>query len=269
MKIRPFLKWAGSKYASLEIILSSFPKAHRYIEPFAGSAAVFLNTHFENNVLAEENADVINLFSFIKTEGQAFINYCEQFFTLKNNNKEQYYLLREEFNVCVELRKRAALFLYLNRHGYNGLCRYNSSGKYNVPFGRYKAPVFPRNALEIFYEKSQNTELKHADFRITFAKAKKGDLIYCDPPYVPLQQTSNFTAYTDKQFGEQEQIMLAELAKDCASRGITVVISNHDTEFTRHYYKEGKILSFPVQRHISCKPSMRKSVSELIAIFAS
>ena len=159
------------------------------------------------------------------------------------------------------------MFLYLNRHGYNGLCRYNQKGIYNVPFGRYKKPYFPHAEMLCFHQKSQNTTFLHGDFRHTFSKAKPGDLIYCDPPYAPLQQISNFSSYTNKKFGEQEQIDLAELAIHAVSRGITVVISNHDTAFTRHHYRFSEIKSFPVRRSISCNPENRIAVQELLAIF--
>lgn len=268
MKIRPFLKWAGSKYSSLDAILSSFPNAERLIEPFAGSAVISLNTDFDSYILGEENKDIINIFQHLQQEGDCFINYCEAYFCKENNTPEQYYFFRNQFNSSTHLKERAALFLYLNRHGYNGLCRYNQKGIYNVPFGRYVKPYFPRLEMKHFHIKSQNAELTNADFRVTFAKAKKGDVIYCDPPYVPIAQKSNFSSYTQNQFGEEEQILLANLAVDCASRGITVIISNHDTAFTRYHYRHGKIKTFSVKRHISCQVQNRKRVKELLAIFS-
>lgn len=267
IKIKPYLKWAGSKYRCLDTIMASFPKADRLIEPFTGSAAVFMNADYPLYVLAEENQDLINLFQFIRQEGISFIEYCESFFCLTNNQSQCYYQLRKQFNLCSDRRERAALFLYLNRHGYNGLCRYNQKGIYNVPFGRYKKPYFPRLEMLYFHQKSQHATFMHGDFRQTFATAKHGDLIYCDPPYAPLPQSSNFSSYTDKKFGETEQIALAELARDCANRGITVIISNHDTSFTRHHYRHGEIKSFPVKRLISCHAENRMEVQELLAIF--
>jgi len=267
IKKRPFLKWAGGKYRCLEYILPCFPKGKRLIEPFAGSGVIFLNAHYEQYTLADTNHDLIDLYQCIQKEGCSFIDYCEQLFTLKNNSNERYYQLRTHFNQCTESRQRAALFLYLNRHGYNGLCRYNLKGKYNVPFGRYKKPYFPRKEMLNFHLKSQIATVVCADFHESFINAEIGDVIYCDPPYVPLNQSSNFSAYTHQKFGEKEQITLAKLAIDTSKRGIPVVISNHDTPFTRFYYQSSEIKSFSVRRSISCNGKKRHFIQELLAIF--
>lgn len=266
-KIRPFLKWAGGKFRCVETILGLFPMANKLIEPFTGSGAVFINSDFQHYLLAEENKDLVALFRCLQGEGEGFINYCAQFFSGENNCAEQYYKLRQQFNQSTDQRQRSALFLYLNRHGYNGLCRYNQSGLYNVPFGLYRKPYFPRQEMNYFYQKSKEAQFIQNDFRDTFALAKSGDLIYCDPPYVPLSSSAKFTSYTDKQFLEKDQIDLAQLAKESAKQGITVIISNHDTEFTRYHYRHSEIVSFPVKRHISCQAEMRQQAQELIAIF--
>ncbi|KTD22126.1 DNA adenine methylase [Legionella lansingensis] len=268
IKIKPFLKWAGNKYQCIETILSSLPPAKRLIEPFTGSGAIFMNSDYPSYLLAEKNADLVRLFKFLQHEGAVFIDYCARFFSSKNNCETRYYYFREKFNRTKDLRYRAALFLYLNRHGYNGLCRYNQQGFYNVPFGRYSKPYFPRLEMDYFYQKSQRAQFVSADFRHTFAQAEVGDLIYCDPPYVPLSSSANFSSYINKKFKEIDQIELADLAVESAARGITVIISNHDTEFTRHHYRQGKIISFSVPRFISCQASNRRAAQELVAIFS-
>ena len=93
------------------------------------------------------------------------------------------------------------------------------------------------------------------------------DVIYCDPPYVPLQQCSNFSAYTGKKFTEAEQIALVNCAVDAVKRGVTVIISNHDTPWTREHYAAAEVQSFPVRRLINCKTNQRLPVQELVAIF--
>lgn len=266
-KIRPFLKWAGNKYRCLAPILQSLPPAERLVEPFAGSGAIFMNSDYSHYLLGEGNHDLIELFEQLQREGESFITYCEQFFSPLNNHPNQYYELRREFNHCTDRKRRAAIFLYLNRHGYNGLCRYNLSGGYNVPFGQYKKPYFPRQEMKQFHQKSQLASFTRGDFRETFTQSRPGDVIYCDPPYAPRSQSSNFSSYIDKKFGEQEQIILADLAQTYANLGTTVVISNHDTAFTRHHYRHAKIKSFPVMRSISCQAHNRLPVKELVAIF--
>ncbi len=264
---RPFLKWAGNKYRCLQHILLSLPPSSRLIEPFVGSAAVFLNTSYPDYLLGEANRDLVDLFHLVQQEGDDFISYCRSFFTKDNNESSAYYDIRQQFNACQNKRQRAAMFLYLNRHGYNGLCRYNQTGGYNVPFGRYAIPYFPHKEMQAFHQKSQKATIIHSDFRQTFKKAKSGDVIYCDPPYAPIKQSSNFSSYTDTQFGEAEQVILAELARNAAHKGMTVIISNHDTDFTRYHYRDSHIQSFSVKRHISCKKNDRKPAKELLAVF--
>ncbi|HHF7349467.1 TPA: Dam family site-specific DNA-(adenine-N6)-methyltransferase [Legionella feeleii] len=268
IKTKPFLKWAGSKFRCIETILNSLPAAERLIEPFTGSGAIFVNSHYKNYLLAEENSDLIALFTCLQKEGEVFIDYCARFFVSENNCASKYYQLREEFNQSTDTRLRAALFLYLNRHGYNGLCRYNRRGLYNVPFGRYSKPYFPRLEMIHFQQKSHSAQFVQGDFRQTFAQARTGDLIYCDPPYVPLSASANFASYTNKKFNEADQIDLAQLAMESATRGITVVISNHDTPFTRHHYRNSQMISFPVNRFISCQGNKRHPAQELVAVFS-
>lgn len=266
-KIRPFLKWAGSKYNCLNEIITSLPHGSRLIEPFAGSGVVFMNTDYSSYILGESNPDLINIFTTLKKEGEHFIDYCRQYFSPEFNCKEQYYELRAEFNSLKNSNKKSALFLYLNRHGFNGLCRYNSKGIYNVPFGLYSKPYFPHKEMMLFHHKSQNIQLINEDFRKTFELAEPGDVIYCDPPYVLLSENSRPVPYTQKKFEDIDQIELAELARETAAKGIPVIVSNHDTEFTRHHYQNAEIKSFAVSRLISCQASLRQPVKELVAVF--
>lgn len=267
MPERPFLKWAGNKFNCLDKIKPHLPSGQRLIEPFAGSAAMSLNCDYPQYLISDTNHDLIKLYQCLKKEGQAFIKSCAKHFHAETNDKDMYYFLRDKFNRLKVSRQKAILFLYLNRHAYNGLCRYNLSGEFNVPFGRYLNPKLPSSAMELFHQKSQHIEIIHADFATIMAQAKKGDVIYCDPPYVPLSGSAYFTAYTKSQFGPEQQQQLAKLAREKAAEGIPVIVSNHDTKFTRECYKGAKIHSFEVPRYISCKVAERKKAKELIAIF--
>ncbi|MDX2346929.1 MAG: Dam family site-specific DNA-(adenine-N6)-methyltransferase, partial [Legionella sp.] len=178
-RTKPFLKWAGGKYRCIDQVLKALPKGTRLVEPFAGSGAVFLNAPYTQFLLNDANADLIALYTHLKQEGMQFIQYCKKFFDQANNQAECYYAYRVAFNqIKIGSRRRAALFLYLNRHGYNGLCRYNLSGQYNVPFGRYVKPYFPDKELLFFYQKSQSAEFTTADFKQTFLNTKPGDIVY-------------------------------------------------------------------------------------------
>lgn len=265
--VRPFLKWAGSKYQLLNRIKPSLPKAQRLIEPFVGSGAVFLNTNYSNYLLTDSNQDLIELYRYLQQEGIDFINYVESWF-MDRNNREDYYQLRELFNITTDTRLKAALFVYLNRHGYNGLCRYNLKGQYNVPFGYYKKPYFPRAEMLYFHQKSQAAVFETMDFKTTMQLAKAGDVFYCDPPYVPLTKTASFTSYSPNRFGMQEQIALAQQAESLAQQGIVVLISNHRTPLVKQLYARAKLRHFRVQRTISCHGNKRGKAAEVLAVFS-
>ena len=154
------------------------------------------------------------------------------------NNDSKFYELREQFNSSKNLHERSALFIYLNRHAFNGLCRYNSKGAFNVPFGRYKSPYFPQQEMEGFIQKSDRVELMCGDFQTTLSLADNTDTVYCDPPYAPLSPTASFTTYAKEGFNLDDQIRLSQSAQQIAPNSQGVLISNHDTEFTRDIYSE-------------------------------
>jgi len=266
--IRPFLKWAGNKFRILDHIHSMLPAGDRLVEPFAGSGAVFLNSEYDRYLLADSNADLIALYQILQQQGEDFIERCARLFTARSNNETYYYRRREEFNTTTDQERKASLFVYLNRHGYNGLCRYNASGGFNVPFGRYKKPYFPARELLAFYEKSTRARFVHMDFASIMTGVKPGDVVYCDPPYVPLSASSNFTTYSAGGFDQPQQQQLAQLAEQTRRRGIPVLISNHNTTFTRNAYRSAdNIKHFAVQRFISCNGSKRSQAKELLALF--
>ena len=265
--MKPFLKWAGNKYRIVEQIKKTLPSGGRLIEPFVGAGAVFLNTHYEKYLLADLNADLIFLYSFLKKEGASFIQDCKLFFSSENNNEKKFYEIRDLFNTTEDSRLKSLLFVYLNKHGFNGLCRYNAAGKFNVPWGKYKKPYFPEKEMKSFYYHAKNALFECADFEKIMHSACVGDVIYCDPPYVPLSETAHFTNYTAHVFGVEQQLKLASLAEALQNKGISVVISNHDTDFTRKIYAKAEILQFQVRRFISCDGNNRVRVPELLALF--
>jgi DNA adenine methylase len=265
--LRPFLKWAGNKLRIIERVKRRLPAGKRLVEPFVGSGAVFLNTEYDRYLLCDSNRDLITLYTLLKEEGSDFIASLRPLFSERNNSPERYYALREEFNRCNDQARRAALFVYLNRHGYNGLCRYNASGGFNVPFGRYKRPYFPEQEMLAFHHKAQRARFRHQDFVATMKGCKRGDVIYCDPPYLPLSPSANFTCYSAGGFNMEQQQQLADLSSRCATRGVPVLISNHNTPAARDIYTEAKLQRFFVQRYISCNGSTRNKAGELLALY--
>ncbi|MDR2695469.1 MAG: Dam family site-specific DNA-(adenine-N6)-methyltransferase [Deltaproteobacteria bacterium] len=269
MYAKPFLKWAGGKYRILDKILRELPAGARFVEPFAGSCAVYLNADFPRALVCDVNNDLISLYRHVQQEGEGFIAYCASFFTPEHNTRSGYTALRDRLNASSSARERAALLLYVNRHAFNGLIRYNSKGAFNVPFGAYKKPYFPLRELRAFARKTQAaaTEFAAEDFRSVFARIEPGDVVYCDPPYVPLSQTASFTAYAGNVFHARDQADLAALAGEAWQKGAHVVVSNHDTEAARSLYPSAKIKSFAVQRFISCNGDKREAAPELLAVY--
>jgi len=266
-KNRAFLKWAGGKYPLLDDIKKHLPPGECLIEPFVGAGSVFLNTDFSRYILADINSDLIGLYNIVKTRTDEYILNARKLFTPQHNQAEVYYQLRSEFNQCRDPLRRAVLFLYLNRHGYNGLCRYNLRGEFNVPFGRYKKPYFPEAELYHFAEKAQNAEFRCLSYEACMELADVNSVVYCDPPYAPLSATANFTAYHTNSFSPLEQVRLAEMAEMLVSKQIPVLISNHDTPDTREWYKAATHFQVKVRRSISSNGGTRKKVDELLALY--
>lgn len=203
--------------------------------------------------------------------GKRFIPEAQKWFVPKNNKEKQYYALRNRFNLSNDDQEKAFLFLLLNRTGYNGLCRYNQQGLYNVPFGRYKAPYFPAKELAAFLEIASRVRLYNKDYTFMMKKAEslgEANVTYCDPPYAPLTKTANFTQYAPKAFSLDSQQVLGQLANKAAASGSVVLVSNHDLPLTRKIYSDAQIVTLNAQRVISCRKDKRVKVKELLAIFA-
>lgn len=269
-KQRAFLKWAGGKYSLVADVKAHLPEARQLVEPFVGAGSVFLNTDYEAYLLADINADLINLYNLLKDSPEKYIAEAKRLFTPENNRKEFYLEMRLQFNQTSDPIFRSSVFLYMNRFGYNGLCRYNKKGGFNVPFGSYKKPYFPEDELIFFAEKAKKATFICKNYVDTFAQASQDSVIYCDPPYAPLSCTANFTAYSAHNFSLDDQAALATLAEEVAlKQNIPVLISNHDTALTRRLYKGATLNTVKVQRNISSKGATRDKVDELLALFST
>ncbi|QQA76197.1 DNA adenine methylase [Pectobacterium parmentieri] len=270
--IRPFIKWPGGKTRVLPDLLPHLPKGDRLFEPFVGGASVFLNTDFPRYVLADINADLINTYQMARDATQAFISTAKELFE-NGNSSDEYYRNRKTFNAIHDDERllKAALFLYLNRHCFNGICRYNNAGFYNVPFGGYKKPYFPEAEIKLFAEKANDTTTCFiaADFRkVLAAKAiNKNSVIYCDPPYLPVSDTANFTQYHHAAFTREHHIQLAKYLRHVRyETDAAVVISNSDTPATREIYQGFEFHEIAVQRSISANAITRGAAKEVIGV---
>lgn len=271
MTRRPFLKWAGGKTRLADEIRAHVaPDARRLIEPFVGSGAVALNLGFDSALLGDTNADLISLFQIVCRSPRRFTAACAREFTPATNTATAYAQRRAEFSATRDPLRQAVLFFYLNRHGYNGLCRYNRRGHFNVPFGRHARPYFPRTELRHFARTLQRASFVRADFRVLMAQAGEGDFVYCDPPYAPpAGRARSFNTYAAGGFSAQDQRDLADAARAAATRGACVVISNHDSPFTRALYGDAtEIRRVTMPRAISRRADQRKPAHELLAVYA-
>ncbi|RVU40355.1 Dam family site-specific DNA-(adenine-N6)-methyltransferase [Rheinheimera riviphila] len=268
-KQRAFLKWAGGKFNLVEAITGHLPAADVLVEPFVGAGSVFLNTDYSRYLLNDINADLIHLYQFLQTKPVQMIADARMFFTEGNNDKTSYLAIRQQFNQTADPYLRSLQFLYLNRHCYNGLCRYNQSGLFNVPFGSYKKPYFPEAELVAFAEKATRATFVCLNYQQLFAQLPTGAAVYCDPPYVPLSKTASFTSYAKNSFNLDDQADLASLSEQATLQGHHVLISNHDTSWTRKIYQGAELHSIQVGRSISQKGSSRGKVAELFALYRS
>ncbi len=265
---RPVLKWAGGKRQLLPAIINNMPDHfNKYYEPFLGGAALLISLYslgkLGSCIISDINRDIFNLYVNIRENPQRFIDEMNN---LKfRNSKEDYYEARNLFNSTQDPLTRSVLFIYLNRHGYNGLYRVNSRNEFNVPFGRYNNPSMPsgENILAMS-EILQSCTILNSDFEIAVSNAKSGDFVYFDPPYMPLNRTSYFTSYTSSGFNARDQERLAEVFIELTNRGVYVMESNANSHFIRELYRDFHLLEVDARRNINSVGADRGKIKELI-----
>ncbi|EBF8721596.1 Dam family site-specific DNA-(adenine-N6)-methyltransferase [Salmonella enterica] len=265
---RPFLKWAGGKYSLLPELDRLITAGKRLIEPFVGGGSVFLNSDkHEYFLLADINADLINLYQMLAVVPDSVIAEAMKAFR-HLNDAENYTVIREAFNAQqLNATERAAAFLYLNRHCFNGLMRYNLDGFFNVGWGKYKAPYFPEEEIRAFRQKSHACVFMTAGFERTLRLAGDGDVVYCDPPYEPMPGTAGFTNYASGGFSWDSQVALAESCVAAHQRGAKVFISNSTAPrvielYERHGFTLHRVNA---RRSISSKGSTRETANDIVA----
>ncbi|EEP9553049.1 Dam family site-specific DNA-(adenine-N6)-methyltransferase [Salmonella enterica] len=265
---RPFLKWAGGKYSLLPELDRLIPAGKRLIEPFVGGGSVFLNSDkHERFLLADVSADLINLYQMLAVVPDSVIAEAMKAFR-HLNDAENYTAIREAFNAQkLNATERAAAFLYLNRHCFNGLMRYNLDGFFNVGWGKYKAPYFPEEEIRAFRQKSHACVFMTAGFERTLRLAGDGDVVYCDPPYEPMPGTAGFTSYASGGFSWDSQVALAESCVAAHQRGAKVFISNSTApRVIELYERHGFTLHWVnARRSISSKGSTRETANDIVA----
>jgi DNA adenine methylase len=265
---KPFLKWVGGKSRVLQHVVPRLPRGRRLIEPFVGGGAIFLGTEFEEYLLGDSNSHLIELYQEVSARPDELVDVARKFFEEEYRSPERYLEVRAAFNKESDTLTRAAQFIYLNKFGFNGLCRYNNSGAFNVPFGHpARIPSLPLKAILAFSEKATRARFVNNDFVSVMQCARPGDVVYCDPPYLDRDGSRSFTAYGPDGFSIERQQELANIAKELAMEGIPVVISNHECEAARDLYAGASIFTYSARRSVSATGDVRGDVKELLAVF--
>ncbi|AGO61416.1 DNA adenine methylase [Ferroplasma acidarmanus] len=265
---KPVLKWAGGKRQLLNDLIKYIPNNfNEYYEPFIGGGSFLIKLYsmdkISNAVISDLNTDLYNLYVTIKSNPYALINELKDI-EFKNNSKD-YYKARELFNSTGNLVSRSALLIYLNKHCYNGLYRVNSQNKFNVPYGKYANPGMPiESDILGLSNLFQKCTILNEDFEEAVKTASKGDFVYFDPPYMPVNKTSNFTGYTSNGFYEKDQERLYKVFKRLSSKGVYVMESNSDTDFIKNLYKDFNLIEVTARRSINSIGTKRGIISELI-----
>lgn len=295
---KPFLKWAGGKTQLLKEFEKRLPAnivnsrtIDIYIEPFIGGGAMFFFLKKEYDIgesfLFDINKELIMSYKVIQQDYKELIHKLSEieYKHLKkseDNRKEHYYKIRSIYNLKMndfdynnynnEWIERTSYLIFLNKTCFNGLFRQNMKGEFNVPFGRYKNPKIcdEKNIIEV-NKALENTEIFCGDFIEARKYIGKESFIYLDPPYRPLNKTSNFTTYSKDGFIDKDQIRLAEFFENMDKNGAYLMLSNSDPKnenpddkFFDNLYKEYNIKRISAKRHINCDASKRGEINELI-----
>jgi DNA adenine methylase len=285
---RPLLKWSGGKRQLLPFISELYPSTFdRYIEPFFGSGAVFFDLHARGCLtgrrarLVDANPDLVGCYSMLRDRVEDVIDVLEDLAEgHRARGDEFFYEIRDErFNPtratgAAYTPQLAAMLIYLNRTGFNGLFRLNRRGEFNVPAGRYTNPrICDRDHLRSVAAalRQPGVTIERGSFERSLADARSGDFIYCDPPYAPLSRTASFANYTADGFTAADQRRLQEAVVQAARHGATVVVSNSSASEIVSLYtsieatRAGLVLHrVPARRAINSRAGLRGPVDEVL-----
>ncbi len=262
----PIVKWVGGKRQLMFELIKNMPKSYnRYFEPFIGGGALFFELQPEQAYISDMNEELINLYSIVRDNVYELIDDLskhevskEYFLEIRNIDRTEQYTELSDV-------ERASRFIYLNRTCFNGMYRVNSQGQFNVPFGHYKNPrIIDENNLLNCSELLKKTEIKCADFSEILTKVKKGDWVYFDPPYVPLNETSSFTSYTKDGFDINMQFKLRDVCDELDNKGVKFMLSNSDTKLVNELYVNYEIKKVFASRQINANADGRGKITEVL-----
>lgn len=262
--VTPFVKWAGGKRQLISQIRERMPEKYNdYYEPFVGGGAVIFDLLPANALINDINKALINTYRTICNEPDAFLKEVNRLDNdMWEDGKKYYYTIREHYNdklmrseYDVEL---AALFVFINKHCFNGLYRVNGKGLFNVPYNNSRRVSIDEDVIMVTSEYLRGVTIIDGDFEQACKNAKKGDFVFIDSPYAPLNPTS-FESYTKEGFDIESHKRLAKLYDELTARGCYCMLTNHNTELINELYenKDYKIDVVSVKRMINSDASNR------------
>ena len=265
---RPVLKWPGGKRSLFAEIYKRIPSSfYTYVEPFAGAGAILFGLTPLKALINDVNPELMNLYRVLLKHPEALIKSLKQ----HKNDKDYFYQVREKDRKQSYARasdvEKASRMIFLNKTCFNGLYRVNSKGQFNSPYGYYKNPKIADVPNIRAVSKFLNTceiEIKCEDFTETLGQVGNHSFVYCDPPYIPVSETSNFTGYSKNGFGMEDQIRLRDALLELDKRGGKFMLSNSDTPATRQLYSGFKIEVVKVGRAINAVGSKRGAINEVL-----
>ncbi len=270
---KPFVKWAGGKRQLIPILNENLPETFgTYFEPFLGGGALLFHMLIERNgqkcSISDLNSDLVLAYTTIRDRVESLITSLRNHEKNYQKDSKSYYYFVRQSNPRSQIEKTSRL-IFLNRTCFNGLYRVNSKGKFNVPLGKYLNPniVNEDNLRSVSYVlQSSKTLIKCRDFEAVLRDAKKGDLVYFDPPYQPVSNTANFTSYTNKDFTHDDLSRLADLCADLDSKGCNVLLSNSDSKEVAEMFasKPWKVSKIKANRSINSNSKKRTGHFELL-----
>lgn len=270
-KVTPFVKWAGGKRQLLDKISDRMPQTYNnYFEPFIGGGAVLFKLQPETAVINDINASLINTYRIIANNPREFITSVNKLDAAMGEDvKTYYYALREHYNdklmkeeFDIEL---AALFVFINKHCFNGLYRVNGKGLFNVPYNKCTKTSIDKESIMAVSNFLKKVTIMQGDFEEACRKAKKGDFVFFDSPYAPLKPTS-FESYTREGFDVESHERLARLFDELTKRGCYCMLTNHNTDFINELYsnKGYRIDVVSVKRMINSDATKRTGEEVII-----
>lgn len=263
---RPILKWAGGKQQLLPQLMARLPRRFgRYVEPFVGGGALFFALAPAEAVIGDSNPELVNLYRQVATNVDAVLGHLEGMTV----SREAFYAERALDWWSLDPARAAARTIYLNKTCFNGLYRVNRRGAFNVPYGRFATP--PRLAdaprLRAAAEVLRRATIVEGDWRTTVrAHARSGDLVFLDPPYLPLTATSDFKRYTADQFREDDHRAMVPVVHELAARGCHVLLTNANHPLLRELFPEAEITVVPTRRHVNCRGDSRRGEDAILSL---